>query len=336
MSERAVRATTIDDFEEVKQRSLWLDAFERLVRNKTAVFGLFVVGFILFLAVFGSVLAPHDYLETFMRSGSEPHDGPSISWQIWKSWGTDYWLGTDKVGRDIMSRLMHGARTAVFAAAITIIIGQAIGITMGAVAGYFKGVIDDIIMRIVDVLFSFPDLLLVAFLSASVRTPIVKLMGDLKQQTGWEILDETIFIDYIVLFGALAMVNWSGTARLIRGQILSLREQDFIRAEVALGMPTWLIIRKHLIPNAIAPLVVGISGAIGGILLLESSLSFFGLGIQPPAASWGDMINTALPQWRLYPWEVLMPGILLGTAVFGFNYLGDGLNDALNPRQIRR
>ncbi len=326
MSERAVRATSIEDFEEVKQRSLWLDGFERLVRNKTAVFGMVVVGIILFLGVFGSVLAPKDYLETFMRSGSKPHDGPS----------SEYWLGTDKVGRDILSRLMHGARTAVFAAAITIILGQTIGITMGAIAGYFKGVVDDIIMRIVDVLFSFPDFLFAAFLSASIRTPVVKLMGDLKQQTRWEILDETIFIDYIILFGALAMVNWSGTARLIRGQILSLREQDFIRAEIALGMPTWLIIRKHLIPNAIAPLVVGISGAIGGILLLESSLSFFGLGIQPPAASWGDMINTALPQWRLYPWEVLMPGILLGIAVFGFNYLGDGLNDALNPRQIRR
>ena len=139
------------------------------------------------------------------------------------------------MGRDILSRLMHGARTAVFAAAITIILGQTIGITMGAIAGYFRGVVDDIIMRIVDVLFSFPDFLFAAFLSASIRTPIVKLMGDLKQQTGWEILDETIFIDYIILFGALAMVNWSGTARLIRGQILSLREQDFIRAEIALG-----------------------------------------------------------------------------------------------------
>ena len=223
MSERAFRAATIEDFEEVKQRSLWLDAFERLIRNKTAIFGLLVVACILFLAVFGSVLAPHDYLETFMRSGSKPHDGPSISWPLWESWGTDYWLGTDKVGRDIMSRLMHGARTAVFAAAITIIIGQAIGITLGAVAGYFRGVVDEFIMRFVDVLLSFPDLLFAAFLSASVRTPIVKIMGDLKQQTGWEVLDETIFIDYIVLFGALAMVNWHSTARVIRGQVLSLR-----------------------------------------------------------------------------------------------------------------
>ena len=336
MSERTVRVATVEDFEEVKQRSLWLDAFDRLVRNKTAVFGLFVVAIILFLAVFGSVLAPHDYLETFMRSGSDTHDGPSMSWPIWESWGTDYWLGTDKVGRDIMSRLMHGARTAVFAAAITIILGQAMGITIGAISGYFKGWVDDVIMRITDVLFSFPDLLFAAFLSASIRAPVVRLMGDLKNRTGWAILDETIFLDYIILFGALAAVNWVGTARLIRGQVLSLREQDFIRAEIALGMPTWLIVRKHLVPNAVAPLVVSISGSVGGILLLESSLSFFGLGIQPPAASWGDMINTALPQWRLYPWEVLMPGLLLGLAVFGFNYLGDGLNDALNPRQIRR
>ncbi len=336
MSEQAFRATKVEDFEEVKQRSLWLDALERLVRNKTAVFGLFVVSIIIFLAMFGSVLAPKDYLETFMRTDRDPstvcgravcpHEGPS----------GEYWLGTDKVGRDILSRLMHGARTAVFAAAITIILGQAIGITMGAVSGYLRGIVDDVIMRIVDILYAFPDLLFAAFLSASLRTPIVEFMGNLKARTGWEILDETIIIDYIILFGALAMVNWSGTARLIRGQILSLREQDFIRAEIALGVPTWIIIRKHLVPNAIAPLVVGISSSVGGILLLESSLSFFGLGIQPPAASWGDMINTALPQWRLYPWEVLMPGLLLGIAVFGFNYLGDGLNDALNPRQIRR
>ena len=154
---------------------------------------------------------------------------------------------------------MHGARTAVFAAAITIILGNIIGISMGALAGFFRGIVDDIIMRITDILFSFPDFLFAAFLSASIRTPVVKMMGNLKQKTGWGILDETIFIDYIILFGALAVVNWSGTARMVRGQVLSLREQDFVRAEVALGIPTWTIIRKHLVPNSIAPLIVGIS-----------------------------------------------------------------------------
>lgn len=323
MTEKTGRMTTIEDFEEVKQRSLWLDALDRLIRNKAALFGLFIVSVIMFTAIFGSVLAPKDYLRTDIYRIAE---GPT----------RDFLLGTDLVGRDVLSRLMHGARTAVFAAAITIILGNIIGISMGALAGFFRGIVDDVIMRITDILFSFPDFLFAAFLSASIRTPVVKMLGNLKQKTGWGILDETIFIDYIILFGALAIVNWSGTARMVRGQVLSLREQDFVRAEVALGIPTWTIIRKHLVPNSIAPLIVGISQGIGGILLLESSLSFFGLGVQPPAASWGDMINTALPLWRQHPWLVLSPGLLLGIAVFGFNYLGDGVNDALNPRQIRR
>ena len=323
VSEQAVSTSGIEDFEFVKQRNLWLDALERLIRNRTAMFGLVICSIIIFIAIFGSTLAPRDYLRTNI---SNIAGGPS----------TENWLGTDLVGRDVLSRLMHGARTAVFAAAITVILGNIIGITAGALAGYMRGLIDDLIMRITDILFSFPDFLFAAFLSASLRTPVVKLLGQLKQKTGWEFLEQTIFLDYMILFGALAMVNWSGTARMVRGQILSLREQDFVRAETALGMPTWLIIRKHLIPNSIAPVVVGVSAGIGGILLLESSLSFLGLGIQPPAASWGDMINTALPLWRQFPWLVLLPGGTLAIAVFGFNYLGDGINDALNPRQIQR
>lgn len=323
MSEQVPTRAAIEDFEFVKQRNLWLDALERLIRNRTAMFGLFIVVVIVFTAIFGSLLAPKDYLRTNI---SNIAGGPS----------TEYWLGTDLVGRDVLSRIMHGARTAVFAATITVVLGNVIGITLGALAGYLRGIIDDFIMRITDVLFSFPDFLFAAFLSASLRTPVVKLLGQLKNKTGWEFLDQTIFLDYMILFGALAMVNWSGVARMVRGQVLSLREQDFVRAEIALGMPTWLVIRKHLIPNSIAPVVVGISGGIGSVLLLESSLSFLGLGIQPPAASWGDMINTALPLWRLHPWLVLIPGGALAIAVFGFNYLGDGINDALNPRQIQR
>ena len=323
MSQRVAPTSLGEEFEFVKQRSLWLDGLERLIRNKTAMFGLFIVVFIIFLAAFGPVLAPKDYLRTNIYRIAE---GPS----------RDYYFGTDLIGRDVLSRLMHGARTALFAAAITIILGNLIGISAGAIAGYFRGIVDDFIMRVTDVLFSFPDLLFAAFLSTALRRPVVEMLGSLRNQTGWEILDQTIFVDYMLLFGALAMVNWSGVARLIRGQVLSLREQDFIRAEVALGIPNRLVIRKHLVPNAIAPIIVAVSSGIGGILLLESSLSFLGLGIQPPAASWGDMINTALPLWRIHPWLIIVPGATLSIAVFGFNYLGDGLNDALNPRQIRR
>jgi peptide/nickel transport system permease protein len=322
VSAQGVPEATLE-FEEVRQRSLWLDAFERLIRNKTAMMGLVIAIAVVLAALMGGWLAPKDYLKTNINRIAEL---PS----------RDHYLGTDLVGRDVLSRLLHGARTAVFVAVVTIVIGNAIGITIGAISGYVGGRVDDFLMRVTDVLFSFPDLLMAAFLSATVRNPVVEQMSKLRIYTGWEILEETIYIDYLILFGALAMVNWPGTARLIRGQILSLRERDFIRAEVALGMSGWQIVRKHLIPNSIAPVIVGVSLSVGAVMLSESSLSFLGFGIQPPGASWGNMINNNLALWRIHPWLVAIPGLWLAIAVFGFNFLGDGLNDALNPRQIRR
>lgn len=323
MTERAAPAAIFDEFEDVKQRSLWLDAFERLIRNKAAMMGLIIAIGVVIAAIFGGWLAPRDYLKTNIQRIAETPN-------------SDYYLGTDLVGRDVLSRLLHGARTAVFVAVVTIVISNAIGIVVGAAAGYLGGKVDDLIMRVTDVLFSFPDLLFAAFLSVTIRNPVVDMVSRLRVRTGWGILEETIYLDYLILFGALAMVNWPGIARLIRGQILSLREQDFIRAEVALGLPGWLIIRKHLIPNSMAPVIVSMSLSVGSVMLSESSLSFLGFGIQPPGASWGNMINNNLALWRIHPWLVAMPGLTLAVAVFGFNFLGDGLNDALNPRQIRR
>ena len=322
MREQSIADDTFE-FEEIRQRSLWLDAFERLIRNKTAMMGLVIAIAVILAALFGGWIAPKDYLKTNINRIAET---PSH----------DHYLGTDLVGRDVFSRLLHGARTAVFVAVVTIVISNAIGITIGAVSGYVGGKVDDFLMRVTDVLFSFPDLLLAAFISATVRNPVVEQMSKLRAATGWALLDETIYIDYLILFGALAMVNWPGTARLIRGQILSLRERDFIRAEIALGVSGWMIVRKHLIPNSIAPVIVGISLSVGAVMLSESSLSFLGFGIQPPGASWGNMINSNLALWRIHPWLVAVPGLWLAIAVFGFNFLGDGLNDALNPRQIRR
>ena len=312
-----------EEFEEIIQRSLWLDALERLLRNKAAMIGLFISIVVLFIGAFGPYLAPHDYLRTNLARIA---DGP----------GTIYWVGTDLVGRDMLSRLFWGARTAVFVAVVVIVISNVIGVSAGAIAAYGGKILDDIIMRITDVLFAFPDLLAAAFLATTVRRPVVEFVGNLYNSTQWAILRETVFLDYLVMFGALSMVNWSGQARMIRGQILSLREQDFIRAERALGIPGRMIVTGHLIPNAIAPIIVGISASVGGIMLSEASLSFLGLGIQPPAASWGNMINSNLALWRLHPHLVAMPGITLAVSVFGFNFLGDGINDALNPRMIKR
>ena len=314
-----------DDFEEiVGQRSLRMDALERLVRNKAAMMGLFISIFVVFVGIFGPFFAPYDHLEIDLI---RVHETPS----------SDHWFGTDLLGRDMLSRIMHGGRTAVFVAFVVLVVSVSIGTASGAVAAFAGGIVDDIIMRVSDGFYSFPELLLAAFIYAVVRRPVQNFMTSIYDNiVQWEILKQTLYVDYTMVFGALALISWPAYARLIRGQILSLREQDFIRAERALGVPDRTIITKHLIPNAISPIVVLMTISVGGVMLLESSLSFLGLGIQPPGASWGNMIAQNLPMWRLYPHVVLIPGFTLAVAVFGFNFLGDGINDALNPRQIRR
>ena len=323
MSEQAAISPLSEESEEVKQRSLWIDALERLVRNKAAVMGLIISVVIIIAAIFGPLMTPYDYLQQDLDRVAEP---PS----------SEHWLGTDLLGRDMLSRMIYGARTAVFVAFVVLTVSNVLGISLGGMAAYTGGKVDDVVMRLADIFFSFPDLLLVAFIASTVRRPVAEYAQKVQELTGWGILNETVFIDYIIVFGALAASNWPATARLIRGQVLSLREMDFIRAEVALGAPAWLIIRRHLIPNAIAPVIVGISAGVGSVMLLESSLSFLGLGIQPPGASWGNMISSNLQQWRVHPHLVAMPGLTLAIAVFGFNFLGDGINDAMDPRQIKR
>ena len=314
-----------DEFEQiVGQRSLRMDALERLIRNRAAMFGLFVSLFMLFLGVFGPFFAPYDHLAIDLV---RVHETPSA----------DHWLGTDLLGRDMLSRIMHGGRTAVFVAFVVTVVSVGLGTLFGAVAAFTGGIVDDVIMRIMDGFYSFPELLLAAFMYAVVRRPTESLMSGMYDNVvQWDILKQTLYVDYALVFGALALVFMPAYARIIRGQIISLKERDFIRAERALGVPDRKIIVKHLIPNAISPIVVLATINVGSVMLLESSLSFLGLGIQPPGASWGNMIAQNLPMWRLYPHVVLIPGFTLAITVFGFNFLGDGINDALNPRQIRR
>ncbi len=325
MSERrAVTAIAdVDEFEAVEQRSLWMDGLARLARNRAALIGACIAILVLFTAVFGPFLAPKSFTATNLERRLEP---PS----------RDYWMGTDTIGRDQFSRILHGARTAVLVAVVTLTISVSMGTIFGAVAAYYGGWVDDLVMRVVDTLYGLPDLLIAALLAVTLRRPVAEWIAQLQTRTGWGFLDNAVILDYLLVFGALAMVNWSGYARLIRGQILTLRELDFIRAEVALGLSPWQIIRKHLAPNAIQPVVVAVTLSIGGIMLSESSLSFLGLGVQPPGASWGTMIAQNLQRVFTEPYLIIGPGLVLAISVFGFNFLGDGVNDALNPRAIRR
>lgn len=323
MADRVGIAGLIEDDQGGKQRSLWVDALERLIRNRAAMVGLIISIILIIIALIGPYVAPHDYIRTDISNIAAPPNGAN-------------WFGTDLIGRDIFSRILHSVRTAIFVVVVVVSISAVLGIALGAAAAYLGKWVDDGIMRLTDVVLAFPDLLLVIFVSLTVRQPFVAWLNGIYQRTGWEFLQNTLFLDYLIVFGALALVSWPGYARLIRGQILSLREQDFIRAQVALGVPDRTIIFRHLVPNSIAPVIVSMSIGIGGIILLESSLSYLGFGIQPPGASWGSMITKNLLEWRVHPHLVLMPGLTLAIAVIGFNFLGDGLNDALNPRQIRR
>ena len=303
-------------------RNLWLDAWDRFQRNKMAVIGLVIAVLTLLLGIFGPALAPYDYKYIDMRALVQP---PSL----------EHPMGTDEIGRDMLSRILQGARTAVMVAIFVTVINTILGLALGVLSAYMGGIVDMFIMRLADILMAFPGLLLVAFVNATMKRPVGLVSLWLHDLTGIGFFENTLVINYLIVLWAISLIGWPGLARLVRGQILSLREREFIKAQVAMGSPGWRIMALHLIPNAIGPLIVAVSASIGGAMVLESSLSYLGLGIQPPGASWGRMIVENMLQWSVYPHLVAMPSLVLAICVFGFNFLGDGLNDALNPRQIQ-
>jgi peptide/nickel transport system permease protein len=306
-----------------KARGLWRASLDRLLANRMAVFGGVIVLLFVFIAFFGPALAPKDPIYQDLYRIAQP---PS----------TQNWFGTDELGRDLFSRILAGARTAFIVATLVTAISAGLGTIIGLVSAYASGWVDSVFMRTADLLLSFPPFLLAAFLNATLRPPVARQMGHLSQATGIGLIGNQEVIDFVVVFGALAAVSWSGYARLIRSQVLSLREREFVEAARAIGAPTRVILLRHLLPNSIAPIIVAVSVNFGGAILSESALSYLGVGIQPPTPSWGQMINANLDQWRYYPHLVLIPGAVLALVILGFNFFGDGIADALDPRQSRR
>lgn len=304
------------------ERSLVRDAVRKLVANRLAMVSLFVIVFVFFIGIFGPLLAPQDYLEQDLRAYNQ---GPS----------REHLLGTDELGRDMLSRLLWGGRTAIMVAVVSTSISYLIGILFGTLAAYRGGLTDAVFVRTVDLFDSFPHILVAMLLASTMRPWVLRLARSLEETQGISLLaDNTVYIDYLVVFGALSMIGWAGIGRLIRGQVLTLRATDFVLAARCVGARERWIILRHLVPNAIGPVIVALSSSFGGAMMYESSLSFIGIGIQPPGASWGNMIVLSMGQWRYYPHLVLMPGILLMLAIIAFNFFGDGLNDALNPRAL--
>ncbi|WP_446728675.1 ABC transporter permease [Pleomorphomonas sp. T1.2MG-36] len=306
--------------EEEKQFSLAKDAFIRLVANRLAVVGMVLVVFLFFIAIFGPYLTPYDFLSQDLLARNKP-----------PSWA--HWFGTDDLGRDVLSRVIYGSRTAVIVGFSTVSFSLVIGLFLGALGGYFGGKVDAFIVWLIDITMSIPSLLLVIVINVSLKPPLVNWMDAQFVATGNQFYRNTIWVDFVLVFGSLALIKWPKAARIIRGQILSIRNKNYVVAAEALGVPTARIVRRYVIPNAIGPIIVYISAALGEAMVLESSFSFLGVGVRPPIPSWGNMISDGLRTWQMYPHVLAAPAAVLAIVTIAFSFLGDGLNDALNPRQ---
>ena len=297
-----------------KQRSLWGDAMYRLFRNRAALVGLVVIAVAALVAIFAPVLAPYGPLEQHGKDGlMEP-----IWTKFFGSKYTDpaYLLGSDELGRDILSRLMYSSRVSLIIGFVPVSIVLAIGLTVGMLAGYVGGVLDDFLMRVTDVVYAFPDLLFVIIIVATLRGTG---LGD-------------AYDGLLVIFVGIAVVNWVGVARLVRGQVLSVKNREFVEAARAVGAGPGRIMRKHIFPNILAPVIVTVAFAIPGAMLTESVLSFLGIGIRPPTPTWGVMINEGFIVFSTSPWPVLLPSLCISIVLLAFTFVGDGLRDALDPR----
>lgn len=274
-------------------------AWQRFRRHTLAMVGLVVFGIILLSAVIAPAMDRYPPNELSLR---EKFQSPN----------TEHWLGTDRVGRDIWSRTLHGGRVSLAVGFSAAFVSMTIGIVLGAIAGYYGGATDMVVMRFTDVMMTFPRVIIILtvaiFLGQSI-TNVILLIG---------------------------LFSWMGTARLVRGQVLSIREEQFVLAARSLGARDFLIILAYVMPNVIAPLLATVTFAISGAILLEAGLSFLGVGIPPPTASWGNMLETArsLDVLQDGPWMWIPPAVMIVLTILSINFIGDGLRDALDPKHI--
>ncbi len=311
-----VAASPESEITQPAETGYWRIVFRRLRRNRGAFFCFLIVLLFYLVAIFAPWLAPYSYDQVNLDQVRQPP-------------GLQHLLGTDELGRDVFSRIIWASRSAAFVSVTVTTIGLVMGLFFGSLAGYFGGKLDTLIMRIGDVLFAFPGLLFVFFIAATIRPAILKWVKDI----GLTDLARSGYADYLVVVIALSLVGWPGLARLIRGQFMSLKRQEFILAAETIGVPRWKIIWRHLLPNAMTPVIVALSSSIGGIILSESTLSFLGIGIQPPNPSWGAMLYQYYGYWRTDLWPlVFFPALVLIILIIAFNFLGDGLYQALNPQ----
>ena len=275
--------------------SLWSDAIGRLLKNKAAMVGAIILIFLIGCAILAPVIAPYSYSFQDLDLGASP---PS----------SEHLLGTDILGRDLLSRILYGARISLLVGFVATGVALVIGVSWGIVAGYFGGRVDQVMMRIVDVLYRLPI--------NNINILLMVIFG----RNLW------------LLFGAIGAVEWLTMARIVRGQVMSLKNQEFVLAAQAMGVSNLSMFRRHLLPNILGPIAVYATLTIPQVMLLESFLSFLGLGIQPPMSSWGTLIKDGVESMEEFSWLLIYPGITFTITLFALNFFGDGLRDALDPK----
>ena len=278
--------------------SLWRDAWRRLGKNKMAVISAIILILIALASFIGPFFLKQSYETQNLQLGAV-------------SPGARHWLGTDTLGRDLFVRILYGGRVSMSVGFCATAVALTIGVFYGAISGFFGGKIDILMMRIVDIIFALPFTVFVILLMVFFGRK------------------------FVLLFVAIGAVQWLTTARIVRGQVLSLRRQEFIEAAEALGLSKPRIIVRHMIPNALGPIVVYATLTVPAVMLLEAFLSFLGLGVQPPMSSWGVLIKEGAEVMEEFPWLLIFPGLVLAVTLFSLNFLGDGLRDALDPRAAK-
>ncbi len=278
-----------------QRSSLWLDAWIKLRKNRMALFGFAVLLILCVVSLLTPWIAPYSYETQDLMLGATP---PSAA----------HWLGTDIFGRDMLTRIMYGGRVSLMVGFIATAVALVIGILWGSIAGFVGGRVDAVMMRIVDIMYALPFMIFIVLLMVVFGRNI------------------------LLLFVAIGAVEWLTMARIVRSQVMALRKQEFVEAAYSMGLSRWAIIRRHIIPNTLGPVIVYTTLTIPSVMLLEAFLSFLGLGIQPPQSSWGLLINYGVETMEEYPWLLIFPGITLSLTLFALNFLGDGLRDALDPR----
>lgn len=316
-----------------KRESLFQDGLRRLMKNRAAVVGFTIIAILILSAILAPLIAPKHFSTQVLKDQNTAPAWVVKLFPTMKAYtkiNNAYPLGADYVGRDVFSRIIYGTRVSLTVAFIGPLISLLIGVIYGSISGYFGGKVDNFMMRIVDVLYAFPSLLFIILLLAFFRSSLSHLEPGSPAYLLSK-LDESMG-GMLFIFVGIGLTAWETMARLTRGQVLSLREKEFIEAAHTIGATNLRIMFKHILPNILGPLVVAETLAIPGYISTEAFLSFIGLGVNPPTPSWGAMISEGSNALRSYPNQAIFPALALAITMFAFNFLGDGLRDALDPR----